>query len=44
MFTIKMENGHVDKYKFRLAVDGSKQVSGIDYTESLIPDIKYTNI
>ena len=33
VFKVKIKDGRIDRYKSRLVVDGSKQVSGIDYTD-----------
>ena len=37
VFKIKMKEGKVDRYKSRLVVDGSKQVSGQDFSDSFAP-------
>ena len=44
VFKVKMKNGVVDKYKSRLVIDGSRQVHGIDYTESFAPVVKYISL
>jgi hypothetical protein len=44
VYKIKMKDGKVDRYKSRLVVDGSKQKSGIDYSESFAPVIRYTTL
>ena len=44
VFKVKMKNSVVDKYKSRLVVDGSRQVHGIDYTESFAPVVKYITL
>jgi hypothetical protein len=44
VYKIKMKQGKVEKYKSRLVVDGSQQVSGIDYTASFAPVVKYTTL
>ena len=44
VFKVKMKQGKVDRLKSRLVVDGSKQVSGIDYLDSFAPVVKYTTL
>ena len=44
VFKVNMKNGVVDKYKSMLVVDGSRQVHGIDYTESFAPVVKYITL
>ncbi len=44
VYKIKMKQGKVERYKSRLVVDGSQQVSGIDYTASFAPVVKYTTL
>jgi hypothetical protein len=44
VYKIKMKQGKVEKYKSRLVVDGSQQVSGIDYTASFAPVVKYSTL
>ena len=39
-----MKDGPIDRYKSRLVVDGSKQVSGIDYTDNFAPVVKHTTV
>ena len=41
---IKMKDGRIDRYKSRLVVDGSKQVSGIDNTNNFAPVVKHTTV
>ena len=43
-FKVKMKDGRIDRYKSRLVVDGSKQVSGIDYTNNFAPVVKHTTV
>ena len=44
IFKVKMKDGRVDRYKSRLVVDGSKPVSGIDYTDNFAPVVKHTTV
>ena len=37
-------NIKIDCYKSRLVVDGSKQVTNVDYTKSFAPFIRYTTL
>ena len=39
-----MKDGRIDRYKSRFVVDGSKQVSGIDYTDNFAPVVKHTTV
>jgi hypothetical protein len=41
---VKMKPSKVDRYQSRLVVDGSKQVSGIDYKDCFAPVVKYTTL
>jgi hypothetical protein len=37
-------NGSLKKYKARLCVNGSRQIQGIDYTESFAPVVQWSTI
>ena len=39
-----MKDGRIDRYKSRLVVEGSKQVSGIDYTDNFAPVVKHNTV
>jgi hypothetical protein len=37
-------DGYLKKHKVRLCVNGSRQIQGIDYTESFAPVVQWSNI
>jgi hypothetical protein len=37
-------DGSLKKYKARLCVNGSRQIQGIDYTESFLPVVQWSTI
>jgi hypothetical protein len=37
-------DGSLKKYKARLCVNGSRQIQGIDYTESFVPVVQWSTI
>jgi hypothetical protein len=41
---MKFINGSIKKYKARLCVNGSRQIQGIDYTESFAPMVQWSTI
>jgi hypothetical protein len=44
VYKVKMKQGKVARLKSRLVVDGSKQVHGLDYSESFALVVKYTTL
>jgi hypothetical protein len=44
VYKVKMKQGKVDRLKSRLVVDDSKQVHGLDCSESFTPIVKYTTL
>ena len=44
VFKVKVKDGRIDRYKSTLVVDGSKQVSCIDYTDNFAPVVTHTTV